>query len=69
MTEKLTDEQVHERVYLAMLSLGKEEGETVRGNTTLEAARRALMLLQLGLVNAMEKNEDKNIAIKDRSEP
>ena len=64
MTKKLTDIEVYDRVYAASLAMGEEEGETVLGNTTLEAARRALVLLQLGLLYAMEKGESKNKSIK-----
>jgi len=55
---KLTDNQVHDALYAAQQSLEAVEAETVRGNTALEAARRMLNLLQLGLIYAMEKNQD-----------
>jgi hypothetical protein len=54
----LTDFQVHDRLVAASDALGSEPGETGRGNTALEAARRALVILQIGLVGAMEKNSD-----------
>lgn len=67
MADKLSDDQTYERLHSALLALGKEEGKTVRGDTSLKAARRALALLQMGLLKAMDENGDKNIAIKDPS--
>lgn len=55
MPRKLTDFEVHDRLIAATDALGDDEGETVRGNTALEAARKALRLMQLGLLTAMEK--------------
>lgn len=57
--QKLTDFEVHDRLVAAAEALGREEAETVRGRTALEAARRALTLLQVGLVYAVEAGEDK----------
>lgn len=57
MTAKpaLTDDEVFERLVAAAVALGREPGETLRGDTAIEAARKALMLLQLGLVRAMDR--------------
>ena len=55
----LGDTQAHDRLCAAREALGEEPGATVRANTALEAARRALTLLQIGLVLAMERNEDR----------
>jgi hypothetical protein len=38
--------------------IGTEEGETVRGNTALIAARQSLSLLKQGLLIAAERNSD-----------
>ncbi|MDX1006752.1 hypothetical protein GOE08_07615 [Sinorhizobium medicae] len=64
MADKLSDDQVYERLHAAYLALGREEGETVRGDTALKAARRALTLLQMGHVAAQDSAGDKNHAIK-----
>lgn len=65
MADKLTDDQAYDRLHAALLAIGKEEGQTVRGNTSLKAARRALALLQMGLLKAMDEDSDRNAAIKD----
>ncbi|WP_146119567.1 hypothetical protein [Phyllobacterium phragmitis] len=69
MADKLNDEQAYDRLHSALLAIGKEEGETVRGDTSLKAARRALTLLQMGLLKAMDDDSDKNVAIKDPDGP
>lgn len=53
---KLTDDEAHERLVKAQQALGVEVAETTWANTALEAARKALALLQLGLVAASDKN-------------
>jgi hypothetical protein len=68
MADKLSDDQAYERLHTALLALGKQEGQTVRGDTSLKAARRALALLQMGLLKAMDESSDKNVAIKDPSD-
>ena len=58
MTAKpLTDDQVHDRLVAAAEAL-EGHGETTRGDTAIRAARRALRLLQFGLVAAMEADSD-----------
>ena len=64
MADKLNDEQTYDRLYAALLALGGEEGQTVRGDTSLKAARQALVLLQMGLLKAMDDDSDRNVAIK-----
>lgn len=59
---------MHDVLHAAHEALGDFEGETVRGNTTLEAARRALSLLKVGLIYAAYKNSDNNDAISDPPE-
>ena len=55
---KLTDNDVHERLYAALIAVGVDDAETVRGNTALEAARKALTLLMFGLVKSMDDGAD-----------
>ena len=55
---KLTDNDVHERIYKALIAVGTDDAETVRGNTALEAARRALTILMFGLVKSMDEGTD-----------
>lgn len=50
----LTDDQVHDRLVAACEALGAAAGETTRGDTAITAARRALLILQIGLVKAVE---------------
>jgi hypothetical protein len=69
MADKLSDKQAYERLHSALLALGREDGETVRGDTSLKAARRAIALVQMGLLKAMDEESDRNIAVKDPSEP
>jgi hypothetical protein len=53
----LTDDEVYDRLHKALLALGRETGETTRGNTAIHGARTVLQLFQLGLIAAMEKAE------------
>ncbi len=71
MSEKppLSDDEVYERIHAALLALGRESAATVRGETSLKAARKALTLLQLGLLAAMEQNSDDNQAVKAPNAP
>jgi hypothetical protein len=55
---KLSDNQVHDRLVAAAEALAGPEAETLRGQTALDTARKAMVLLQLGLVAAMEKAEE-----------
>ena len=55
---KLSDNQVGDRLHAALEAVGTEEGETVRGNTALVAARQTLNLLEQGLLIAAERNSD-----------
>lgn len=58
MAEKLSDNAVHDRLVAAREALGDEAGATVRGDTAIEAARKAMVLLQLGLIAASEAASD-----------
>ena len=51
----LSDTEAHDRLCKAAEALGNERGATKPADTALEAARRALVLLQLGLVQAMDQ--------------
>ena len=66
-TEPLSDEEAYERLHAAWLALGTADGATVRADTALAAGRRALMLLQMGLLKASDEGDDGNEAIKDRT--
>jgi hypothetical protein len=55
---KLSDNQVGDRLHAALEAIGTDEGETIRGNTALVAARQTLSLLQQGLLIAAERNSD-----------
>ena len=68
MAEKLSDDQVYERLHAALLALGREDGATVRGDTALKAARRAIVLLQMGHLAAQDRDSDVNISIKAQNE-
>lgn len=58
MAATLDDDEALARLRLAADTLGVEPGETVRGNTALEAARRAVMFMTLGLEIAIEQATD-----------
>lgn len=56
MSDKLlTDEEAYERLHAALLALGREDGANSRTDTALKAARRAIALLQIGLLAAKEE--------------
>jgi hypothetical protein len=56
---KLSDNQVGgDRLHAALQAVGTDEGETIRGNTALVAARQALTFLEQGLLIAAERNSD-----------
>ena len=61
----LTDEQAYDRIYAASQALGSAPGGTTRADTALKAARRALTILQFGLVAAMENDSDHVEGVKD----
>ncbi|MCR4265870.1 hypothetical protein [Nitratireductor sp. ZSWI3] len=61
---KLTDDEVYEALHQALLALGRREGATRQGETALKAARRALRLLQMGLVSIQERASEEMPSIK-----
>jgi hypothetical protein len=54
---KLSDIDVHERLYAAREALGDEPAETIQGNTALEAARKALALFNVAMMRIIVRNE------------
>jgi hypothetical protein len=61
--QPLSDNEVGDRLYAALEALGQSEAETVRGQTSLEAARRALRLIQVGLLVASEGGTDEVVGV------
>lgn len=59
MADKLSDEQVWNRLQVARDALGQEEATSVAGNTALEAARRGLLILQMGVLKSSEDARDR----------
>jgi hypothetical protein len=55
---RLSDNQVGDRLHAALEAVGTEEGETIRGNAVLVAARQTLNLLEQILLIAAERNSD-----------
>ena len=55
---KLSDNQIGDRLHAALEAVGTDEGENIRGNTALVAARQTLGLLKQGLLIAAERNSD-----------
>jgi hypothetical protein len=55
---RLSDNEIGDRLHAAIEMIGTEEGETIRGNTALIAARQSLSLLKEGLLIAAERNSD-----------
>lgn len=58
MPPKLTDNEVYDLLFNAREALGDQDAETVRANTALTTARRALSMLQFALLQAAEQNAD-----------
>lgn len=57
--QKLTDEEVHERLIASSDALPRpEECETLRSRTAVEAARSMLVMMQLSLLSLIEKDRD-----------
>ncbi|WP_174804352.1 hypothetical protein [Martelella limonii] len=71
MSDKLSENQVHDLLFRCLALLSGKEGDTVLADTTVKAAHRALMLLSLGILKAQEEETQENEAIKARkpSEP
>lgn len=69
MSEKLSDNEIDDRLHAALELIGEAQGQTTRGSTTLDAARQSLALLKFGLLYAAFKNSDKNDAISEPPSP
>lgn len=69
MSEKLSDNAAHDLLTNARMMLAEAKGETVRAETAIRAADKALLLLSLGLLMAAEENSDGNGAIKAQTLP
>lgn len=67
--DKLSDDEAYETLHRAFLALGKKAGATVRADTALEAARRSLTLLQMGLLKASDEGDDKVPAVRGPDAP
>ena len=55
MAEKLSDNEVHDRLVAASDLLVGLQAETIRGQTALGSAQLALHLLQMGLLAATDR--------------
>lgn len=58
MNRPLSDNEIGDRLHAAKEVIGDAAGQTVRGQTALDAARQALSLLSLGLLYAAETKSD-----------
>jgi hypothetical protein len=58
MPDPLDDIQAYDRLHEALVALGREPGRSIAANTALATARRALFLLQMGLLAASEIRQD-----------
>jgi hypothetical protein len=56
-TKPLSDNEVDDRLKAALAELGEAPGATVRADTALEAARKMLSLISMGLITAGVKAE------------
>lgn len=67
MADKLSDNEVHDRLTAALELLGEEEAENGYAQTALAAARKALLFLGFGVLKAGVNADDaKHAAIKTR---
>jgi len=57
LADKLSDIEVHNRLYAAREALGEEQAETVEGNTAIEAARKALALFNSAMMKLITRSE------------
>lgn len=65
----LTDTEVYDRLHAALEALGKESGQTTRGDSALQVARRSLTALQLALVMSQEAEAETLACVVSPSEP
>lgn len=57
-TLMLSDHQVYQRLIDASAMLGQAGAASTHGDTAIKAARKALVLIQMGLVKAMDDAAD-----------
>lgn len=58
MSRKMPDREVYDRLHSALLAMGDADGATVHGDTAIKAARRAVTMLQVGVLTVMDKSKD-----------
>lgn len=63
---KLSDTEVHDALHRALLALGRSDGETIRGDTALKAARRSLSIYQMSLL--VDLDDDGKLIPRDQAE-
>jgi len=68
MPPRLTDTEAYDLLFNAREALGDQDAETVRANTALTTARRALSMLQFALLQASEQNADHVEGVIDQPE-
>lgn len=56
-TKPLSDNEADDRLKAALGALGEAPGATVRADTALQAARKVLALLSMGLITASVRAE------------
>ena len=56
----LSDTQAADRLQQASAALGDAPGASIPANTALQAARKALSLLTLGLIATVERQDQKS---------
>lgn len=64
----LSDDEAYEALYAAHLALGTAPGATVRADTALKAARKAMAILMFGLIKAGEDQSDRVEGIRGPGE-
>ena len=63
MSDKLSENQVHDLLFQCLAILSGKDGDTVLADTTVESAHRALLLLSFGILKAQENQEQRNPVI------
>lgn len=69
MPPPLTDDEVFDRLHAALMAIGEDTGESVRGDSALRVARRALTALQMALLMAQEAEADDLGCVVSPGEP
>ncbi len=58
MAKKLNDTEVWDALHAALEALGENDGATMAGGTAMRSARRALILLQMGVLKSAEADQE-----------